>query len=94
MWATLPSPATMLAAITVWADPVFQSFLPIAYFVVGISVGILLIVLVIAVFRNTFWKFVNHTNLGARVAKLPGVPALDRWSFRGSKEYKRMMADV
>jgi len=41
------------------------------------------------------WRFLNHTVIGSKIAMmgLPGVSALDRWSFRHSKQYKRMLAD-
>lgn len=50
----------------------------------------------IFVFRWGFWQFVNHTSPGARLAHTgwKWVATADHWSFRSSKQFKRMIADV
>ena len=57
--------------------------------VITIAVGLL-------VFKWGFWKLVNHTGMGAKLARTgwKWVATADHWSFRGSKEYKRMVGDM
>jgi len=50
----------------------------------------------IFVFRWGFWQFVNHTSAGSWLGHKgwKWVAAGDRWSFRHSKQFKRMIGDA
>jgi len=57
---TLPEPSTLLTAVGVWSSPFFNEFLPFGYFVIGVSVGLLVITIAIDLIVGAVSRLINR----------------------------------
>jgi hypothetical protein len=92
-FATLPTGSEMISGLSAYSGDFFTAFLPFVEFAVGVFVGCFIIYFMYKLVVENVWKIINHTSLGHKMSHLPGVPALDRWSFRNSSAGKRFFGN-